>query len=231
MNESRRTILVTGSTRGIGRALAVECARLGHTVLGCGRDTARIGDLRRSLPAPHDFAVVDVADDRAVEAWISGLAKRSLVPDLVINNAALIHPELPLWEIPAGLFGEVMGVNVLGTANVIRHVLPYMIPCGRGVIVNMSSGWGRSVDAGFGLYCATKWAIEGLSRALALDLPAGFACVSLSPGVVDTDMLRSAFGYSAGAHPGPETWAKTAAPFILKIGSRQNGEALTVENG
>jgi NAD(P)-dependent dehydrogenase (short-subunit alcohol dehydrogenase family) len=98
----------------------------------------------------------------------------------------------------------------------------------RGIIVNMSSGWGRSVDAGFSLYCATKWAIEGLSKALAEDLPEGMASIPLSPGIIDTPMLRTAFGARAGQYEKPAVWAKRAAPLILGFGSGDNGRSLSI---
>src|SRR5262249_21389378 len=78
-----------------------------------------------------------------------------------------------------------------------------MIRRGAGVIVNFSSGWGRSTAAEVAPYCASKWAIEGLTRALAQELPAGVAAVPLNPGIIDTDMLRSCVGGDAGGYPAP----------------------------
>jgi NAD(P)-dependent dehydrogenase (short-subunit alcohol dehydrogenase family) len=103
-----------------------------------------------------------------------------------------------------------------------------MIKKGRGVIVNFSSGWGRSVDAEVAPYCATKWAIEGLTRALAQELPTGLAAVPLNPGIIDTDMLRSSFGGEAGSYPSPQEWSERAVPFLLELGPKDNGKALTV---
>ena len=103
-----------------------------------------------------------------------------------------------------------------------------MIKRGSGVIVNLSSGWGRSTDAEVAPYCATKWAIEGLTQALAQELPPGVAAIALNPGVIDTDMLRSCFGGSASSYPSPQQWAKRAVPFLLKLGPKDNGQPLTV---
>ena len=72
-----------------------------------------------------------------------------------------------------------------------------------GVIVNFSSGWGRSTDAEVAPYCATKWAIEGLTQAFAQELPSGMAAVALNPGIINTDMLQSCFGGSASGYPSP----------------------------
>src|SRR4029079_14412946 len=97
-----------------------------------------------------------------------------------------------------------------------------------GVIVNISSGWGRSTAAEVAPYCASKWAVEGLTRALAQELPRGMAAVPLNPGIIDTDMLRTCFGGSAGNYPSPERWAEQAVPFLLGLGAKDNGQALTV---
>ena len=118
-------------------------------------------------------------------------------------------------------------VNIKGTVSVIRYFLPCMIATGKGVVVNFSSGWGRSTDAEVAPYCATKWAIEGLTQALAQELPAGMAAVALNPGIINTEMLQSCFGDSAASYPTPEQWAKTAVPFLLKLGPKDNGKQLT----
>jgi NAD(P)-dependent dehydrogenase (short-subunit alcohol dehydrogenase family) len=96
------------------------------------------------------------------------------------------------------------------------------------VIVNLSSGWGRSSAPEVAPYCATKWAIEGLTRALAQELPRGLAAVPVNPGVIDTDMLRSCFGASASDYPSPERWAQAAIPFLLQLGPKHNGNPVTV---
>ncbi len=128
---------------------------------------------------------------------------------------------------PAADFDTVIDVNIKGVANVIRHFVPAMIGRGRGVVVNFSSGWGRSTAPEVAPYCATKWAIEGLTRALAQELPDGLAAVALNPGIIDTDMLRSTFAGDAGSYPAPDAWSKTAAPFLLALGAKDNGKALT----
>jgi NAD(P)-dependent dehydrogenase (short-subunit alcohol dehydrogenase family) len=119
-------------------------------------------------------------------------------------------------------------VNLRGVVNVIRHFVPAMVAAKKGVIVNLSSGWGRSVSPEVAPYCATKFAIEGLTKALAAELPAGMAAVPLNPGVIDTDMLRSCWADGASAYPKAEAWAKTAAPFILGLGPQHNGQSLSV---
>ena len=121
-----KTILITGVSRGCGRALAEEFIRRGHCVLGCGRSEKDIVALQQQHPLPHRFAVVNVADDAQVGAWAASLAAGP-VPDLLLNNAALMNRNAPLWEVPAREFAEVVDVNLKGVVNVIRHFVPAMI--------------------------------------------------------------------------------------------------------
>jgi NAD(P)-dependent dehydrogenase (short-subunit alcohol dehydrogenase family) len=223
-----RQIVITGATRGLGRALAEGCAARGHTVFGCGRSRDGIATLSSDLGPPHDFAVVDVADDAQVRKWATRVVDEHGAPDLLLNNAALINANAPLWEVSAEDFDRVIDVNIKGVTNVIRHFLPAMIARKSGVVVNFSSGWGRSTSADVAPYCATKWAIEGLTRALAQELPRGLAAVPLNPGIIDTDMLRSCFGDGAGSYPEPRRWAEKAVPFLLELGPKDNGKPLTV---
>ena len=221
-------IVITGATRGLGRALAEEFIRGGHTVLGCGRGGEAIFDLRMTYQAPHDFSVVDVALDNKVAIWAMGLLENDTPPDLLINNAGMMNRLAPLWEIEDREFTKIVDVNLRGVANVIRHFVPAMVARKQGVIVNLSSGWGRSTSPQVAPYCATKFAIEGLTQALAQELPDGMAAVALNPGVIDTDMLRSCWGDDAGSYQKAGAWAKAAAPFLLQLGPKDNGQSLTV---
>ena len=228
MSSEQRTIVVTGSTRGLGRAMTARFVEAGHTVIGCGRSVDGIAELRDRFGAPHRFDAVDVAEDSDVADWAGQVLADCDAPDLLVNNAALINANAPLWEVPADEFSQVIDVNIKGVTNVIRHFVPAMIRRGSGVIVNFSSGWGRSTSPDVAPYCATKWAIEGLTKALAVELPSGMAAVPLNPGVIDTAMLRSCFGSSAAHYPGAEEWSQSAAPFLLSLGPRHNGESVSV---
>jgi NAD(P)-dependent dehydrogenase (short-subunit alcohol dehydrogenase family) len=223
-----RTILLTGATRGLGRALVGEFTARGHTVWGCGRSAPLIANLRREFPAPHDWSVVDVTDAGAVDAWAQRLLATGTAPDLLLNNAALINRPAAAWAVPRGEFDALVDVNLKGVANVIRAFVPAMVKRKRGVIVNFSSGWGRSVSPEVAPYCMSKWAMEGLSKAMAEEIPSGMAVVPLNPGVIDTEMLRTCWGEAAGHYVGPEPWARAAAPYLLALGPKDNGRSVTV---
>ena len=221
-------IIITGVTRGLGRALAEEFIRLGHTVAGCGRGSDGILDLRFKYSAPHSFDVVDVSNPTKVGIWGAKTMGFGETPDLLINNAAIMNTLAPLWEVPSEEFARLVDINITGVANVIREFVPAMVAARKGVIINLSSGWGRGVSPKVAPYCASKWAIEGLTKALAEELPEGMAAIPLSPGVIDTDMLRLCWPEGAAGHAKAETWANVAAPFILQLDAKDNGQSLTV---
>ena len=227
-SQSGKVIVVTGVSRGLGHALAVAFARLGHTVCGCARSSESLNYLQTEFGLPHRWNTVDVSCDTDVSRWAREILNTVGPPDLLINNAAVINQNEKLWNVPAAEFDRVMSVNVSGTANVIRHFAPSMVEIRKGVIVNLSSGWGRSVSAEVAPYCATKWAIEGLTQALAEELPPEMCAVPLNPGIINTEMLRSCFASGAEYYPSPEAWAKRAVPFLLGLGPAQNGQSLTV---
>lgn len=226
--QQHKMIVLTGATRGLGLALTNKFIELGHTVQGCGRSRNVIEWLQQKYPAPNDFAAVDVSREHEVERWAARLLSAHGAPDLLINNAAVINQNAPLWQVPGDEFDRLIDINVKGVANILRHFVPAMTARKTGVIVNLSSGWGRDTAAEVAPYCASKWAIEGMTKALAQELPRGMAAVPLNPGIIDTDMLRSCFGESANRYPSAKKWSENAAAFILHLGSRDNGKSLNV---
>jgi NAD(P)-dependent dehydrogenase (short-subunit alcohol dehydrogenase family) len=228
---SSKTVVITGCTRGLGQAMIPLFVKAGWKVAGCARDAQRLTDMSKLHPAPHWFTRCNVAIEEEVAAFCAGVLERFGTPDLVLNNAAIIHPNAPLWETSAADFGRIIDINIKGPAAMMRHLLPAMLKRGEGVIVNFSSGWGRCTAAEVAPYCATKYAIEGLSMATAQDTGGKVAVIPVNPGIIDTDMLRSTFGDSAGDFPDAKTWAKKAVPFFMKLGPKDNGRPLTVPGG
>ncbi len=223
----QKHIVLTGATRGLGRAMADGFVNAGHHVAGCGRSQQAVDQLVARHPSPHTWQVVDVTDNRAVDAWARTILDLHGPPDLLVNNAALINANADLWDVSTEEFGEVIDVNLKGVHNVIRAFISAMIERGRGVIVNFSSGWGRSTSPQVAPYCATKWAIEGMTAAMAQELPAGLAAVALNPGIINTDMLQSCFGSGAASYPTAEQWAERAVPFLLALDANDNGRSLS----
>lgn len=226
MTNSRR-IVITGVSRGLGHAMVERFIELGHQVAGCARSEQGVARLNDQFGTPHRFDAVDVSDEAQVSAWAMHVVNDWGTPDLLINNASIINENALLWETPSDEFSRVIDINIKGVFYIVRHFVPAMVERETGVIVNFSSGWGRSTSPQVGPYCATKWAIEGLTRALADELPYGMAAIPLNPGVIHTEMLESCFGDSAKSYPSPASWASTAVPFLLELSGDDNGDPLT----
>jgi NAD(P)-dependent dehydrogenase (short-subunit alcohol dehydrogenase family) len=222
-----RNVLITGVSRGLGQAMVEQFVTLGHRVVGCARSASAIEALQQRYGPPHRFDVVDVSDDRQVGQWRDAVVAGGEVPDLLLNSAAIINRSATLWEVPPDEFSRVVDINIKGVYHVIRHFVPAMVAQRRGVIVNFSSTWGRSTSPQEAPYCATKWAIEGLTKALASELPRGMAAVAMNPGIIHTAMLETCLGRGAAAYTKPAAWAVTAVPFLLGLGPKDNGRAVS----
>lgn len=220
--------MLTGATRGLGRALALGFAETDWVVSGCGTSAHALDALTTDLGDPHFINHCDVAEPISVERFVDEAIARHGAPDLLVNNAALIHANAPEWEIPNEEFSRLIDVNIKGVHHMTRATLPAMIDRGSGIVVNLSSGWGRSTAPEVSGYCCSKWAIEGLTQALAQELPPGMAAIPLNPGIIDTDMLRSCFGPEASGFPNARDWAKVAVPFLQKLKPSDNGKSMTV---
>lgn len=222
-------IVMTGVSRGLGRAWVDGLIDAGQQLVGCARSETAIKELQSTYSPPHDFSTVDVGDRAAVDAWAARVIEKHGAPEFLVNNAALINANAPLWEVPPEEFDRLMDVNIKGVFYVTRAFLPAMIKAGRGTIVNLSSGWGRVPASDVAPYCTTKWAIEGMTQSLAMDLPDGLVAVPLNPGIINTEMLQSCFGAGAGNFPDAKVWAERAVPCLLSITKKDNGRPLTVK--
>ena len=223
-----KLIVITGVSRGLGLAMTQKFIELGHTVLGCARSSEGVEKLKQKYSTPYHFTCLDVANGEQVKAWATELLANYSPPDLLINNAALAINLAPLWKVSNEEFSQLIDVNIKGTANVIRHFVPAMIARKSGIIVNLSSPWGRSTSPEVAPYCASKWAIEGLTQSLAQELPAGMAAVPLSPGIIHTDMLDICFGEDAANYQSPKAWVQKAVPFLLNLKPSDNGIPVSV---
>ncbi len=200
----------------------------GHIIAGCSRNSDQISAISEEFGSDHFFQSVDVSKEDDIRSFCEAAIDHfGEAPDLLINNAALINRNAPLWEISAEEMAAIVDVNIEGVAHTIRHVVPSMIEKGSGVIVNFSSYWGRSTSSDVAPYCATKFAIEGLTSGLAQDLPAGLAAVAFNPGVINTDMLQSCFGPGASSYSSPRQWAEKSVPYLEGLSASDNGASVT----
>ncbi|HVR75525.1 MAG TPA: SDR family oxidoreductase [Planctomycetota bacterium] len=203
-----KTCVVTGASRGIGRALAELIVREGGSVAICGRDPARLRETEAALRKVGGGRVLavpcDVGQDEAVRRFTDAALDQFKKVDLLVNNAAILAPRSPLKSTPVRTWEEVLRVNVIGTVNMIRRVLPSMEERGEGVIVNLSSGWGREAAGHVASYCASKFAVEAITQSLGEETTGGVIVFALNPGIIGTDMLAAAFEEDISGYPTPE---------------------------
>ena len=186
--------LVTGASRGIGRAIAAELAAEGRAV--CinyleRRDAAE--ELLAQLRAKGCRAMIcqaDVADRAAVSAMVRAVEKELGPIDLLVNNAGISHQNL-FQSTTDEMWQRLLDVNLTGSRNCICEVLPGMISRKAGCIVNISSMWGLRGASCEVAYAATKAAVVGLTRSLALEVaPSGIRVNAVAPGCIETDMVK-----------------------------------------
>ncbi|HDR5351646.1 SDR family NAD(P)-dependent oxidoreductase [Bacillus sp. PIC28] len=226
--EISKSVIITGVTQGLGRAMVDRFHELGWNIYGCGRSKDKIEELKKQYSKIHDFQVIDVSDSQQVNNWANYILNTHTAPDMIINNASIVNQNAQLWKITAQEFENVMNVNVNGVVNVIRVFVPAMVARKEGIIINMSSSWGREGEAELAPYCASKFAIEGITKSMALELPHGMAVVALDPGgSISTPMLKSCAPQYINESPTPETWSHKAIEYILNITIDKNGDSLT----
>ncbi|MDA2563031.1 SDR family NAD(P)-dependent oxidoreductase [Bacillus cereus] len=226
--EISKSVIITGVTQGLGRAMVDRFHELGWNIYGCGRSKDKIEELKKQYSKIHDFQVIDVSDSQQVNNWANYILNTHTAPDMIINNASIVNQNAQIWKITAQEFENVMNVNVNGVVNVIRAFVPAMVARKEGIIINMSSSWGREGEAELAPYCASKFAIEGITKSMALELPHGMAVVALDPGgSISTPMLKSCAPQYINESPTPETWSHKAIEYILNITIDKNGDSLT----
>src|SRR2546421_6576058 len=187
---SESVALVTGTSRGIGRAIAHRLATLGASLAICGRDRAALEDSSKSLQmlgAPVFSHVTDVTDAAQV-AELVAKTESTLGPINILVNNAGIGLFGPAHEKSEADWDRVLDSNLKSVFLVSRAVIPSMIRRGSGDIINISSLAGKNTFAGGGIYCASKWGLMGLSGCMMEDLRAhGIRVSAICPGSVATD--------------------------------------------
>jgi 3-oxoacyl-[acyl-carrier protein] reductase len=177
--------LITGATRGLGRAMTAHLASSGWDVVAVGRDGAAVSTLVDELGplvAPEIADVTDVVRMREIGAAAGDL-------DLAVANAGALTTPGPLWEVDLDEWWRAFGVNVRGVAATAQAVLPGMVARGSGRLVLMSSGIGNVPGPWDTQYAASKAAVTRIGESLERELSgSGVHCFVVSPGMVRTDM-------------------------------------------
>lgn len=193
-----RIALITGASRGIGKAIAIAFAREGAKNIVTARTTEAIDELSGEIRRQFGVECLPLTADLAVETDIERIVSEALAKfgriDLLVNNAAVIHPRVDLVDFDVDVWRRVIEVNLIGAALLTRAVLPNMIKNRSGKIINISSIGGRKGAKGRTAYRATKAALISLTESVAAEVKAhGIDVNCICPAGVDTEGYREAF--------------------------------------
>ena len=243
---SNQVVLVTGALTGIGRATALAFARASaHVVVSGRRDEAGqalAGELNALNGSAH-YIRADVRHEDDVRSLIDQTVARFGRLDVAVNNAGTEGKPGPLTEQSAESYAATFDTNVLGTVLSLKHEMRVMLAQGHGSIINLSSTMGHKAAPGASIYTASKHAVEGLTKAAALEGAAfGVRVNAVAPGPIETDMLNRFTGNAdrkAGLIPGvplkrsgtPQEIAKAIVFLASEQASFVTGQIVSVEGG
>lgn len=193
-----KTVLITGASAGIGQACARKFSEAGARVILAARRLERLEELAGNLPGPSHLLSLDVRDQRAVEAAIAGLPPEWQATDILVNNAGLGRGLDKLHNGDISGWDEMIDTNIKGLLYTSRAVLPGMVERDRGHVINIGSIAGHEVYPGGNVYCATKHAVDAITKGMRIDLVDTPIRVStIDPGLVETEFSLVRFNGDA----------------------------------
>jgi 3-hydroxy acid dehydrogenase/malonic semialdehyde reductase len=187
---AQRTVLITGATAGIGEATARLLATNNFRLILCGRRAERLKDLQLELSAGTEVTTLtfDIRNRKEVSSALQSLPVNWKQIDVLINNAGGAHGLDPIQTGSIDDWEAMIDANVKGLLYVSREILPGMVQRQSGHVINIGSIAGREVYAGGNVYCASKFAVDALSRGMRIDLnTAGIKVTQVNPGLVETE--------------------------------------------
>jgi NAD(P)-dependent dehydrogenase (short-subunit alcohol dehydrogenase family) len=197
MNLKDKRIVITGASKGLGRALAFKFAEEGARLALCARSADELTRVELELSVrgtPPLVASCDIADFNQVEHFAGLVLEEFETVDVLVNNASQLGPRINIVEWTAATWNRIIDVNVNGLFAVTRAFLPSMLKNGSGSIINVSSSVGKKGRGRWGAYAVSKFAMEGFTQTLADELKnKGIRVNSVNPGAMDTDMRHAAY--------------------------------------
>jgi len=192
-----KVALITGGSRGIGKAIATAYAREGARVFICARkeiDVQKAVTEIESFGARAQGGAGDVGKIEDAQRMVQSAAAQFGRIDIIVNNASLLGPRVPVANYPVATWEEVLRVNLIGPFLMIQEALQVMIPQRQGSIINVSSGVGRIGRARWGAYAASKFGVEGLTQIVADEVrESGVRANAINPGPTRTEMRAFAY--------------------------------------
>lgn len=220
---TKKVWLITGSSRGLGRAITEAVLEAGHLVVATARDVSKLGDLKEAYKESVVVIGLDVTDEKAAANAVAEAVKVFGRLDVVINNAGYGNIN-SIEETSIVDFRAEIETNLFGTIIVTKAAIPVMRQQGAGHIIQFSSMGGRIGPIGRGPYAAAKWGVEGFSEVLAKEVgPFGVKVTIIEPGGFRTDFAGASTAISDGMPAYDETVGKTAR-FQRDYNGKQPGD-------
>lgn len=194
----KKTVLITGATAGIGKACAIKFASAGYDVIITGRRNERLVELKSQLEKDYGIDVLtlcfDVQDKKATEASLTNLPLRWQKIDVLINNAGLALGRDSFEDADMDDWETMLNSNVHGLLYVSKAVLPFMLAQKKGHIINMGSVAGKEVYEKGNVYCASKFAVDAITKGMRIDLlKNNIKVTGINPGAVETEFSEVRF--------------------------------------
>lgn len=221
-------VAITAGASGIGATIAEAFGARGASVCVSDISAAAVAAFRADHP---DFrtSVIDVADPAAVAAWFDDIRGRLSGLDVLVNNAGIAGPTARVEDVTAAALDETLAVNVAGQFHCARHAVPMLNAAGGGSIINLGSIAGR---LGFPMrspYAASKWAVVGFTKSLAMELgEQGIRVNAILPGHVDTERFRRVVQAKADAIGA--TFEDTKAQYLAPVSLKRNVRRIDIAN-
>jgi NAD(P)-dependent dehydrogenase (short-subunit alcohol dehydrogenase family) len=235
-----RTIVVTGASRGIGAAMAIELAQRGFTV-GCltRRGAGPEVDVPSALAPRFVNAKCDVTDEASVKHALASVAAKAGAIHGIVNNAG-IHLDAPSDKLALDVYNRVMTTNATAVFTACREVYPHLVKSGGGIIVNIGSFFDKIGVKRNVAYCASKAAVGAITRCLAVEWAGkGIRVLDVAPGYIETDLNRDAFKgplreflakrIPGGQHGTPQDIARLVAAIFCEDIPFLNGETIYID--
>ena len=232
---SGKVALITGASRGIGRAIAAAYTRAGASVFICGRDRSVVATAVNELGANGsaiDGAAGDIGSPDDAKRIVQGALKRFATIDVLVNNAGILGPREAIADYSIAAWDEVIRINLTGLFLITHEVLPVMLARRSGSIINVTSGVGRVGKAKWGAYAVSKAGLEGFTQVLADEVQSlGIRVNSVNPAATRTRMRAAAY---PAEDPMTLPAAESITPVFVYLASAESlgvtGQALSARD-
>lgn len=194
----KRIIFITGATAGFGKAMATKFAANGDNIIITGRRTERLEELKKQLESEYDSSVYclnfDVRNENEVKSAVNSLSEGWKKIDVLINNAGLASGLDPIQNGNSDDWNKMIDTNVKGLLYVSQSIIPFMIENKAGHIINIGSTAGKEVYPNGNVYCASKHAVDAITKGMRIDLlPYGIKVTQIAPGAANTEFSTVRF--------------------------------------